>query len=155
MIGWRAWASVAGFLLLAVHAGCGQSAPDKLFGIRLGMTAIDIRSRFDHATEGTWESQAGDLFLLTWSASSNELPVRGARFELHRGVLVAATFSVRKGDSNLPERKIQLSSGSVLSRGSSNGPWVDLRWIARDCPLHTEEIRDLLHDVEGVEDGPR
>jgi hypothetical protein len=108
-------------------------------GLRLGMTADDVRSRVDETGPGEWTSRLdrGDWVLV------HEAPNETSSFELHEGQLVAIRYEA-PADADLgagPE--FEMTRGSVLTRHLEGGR-VRITLLSRDCPTHHDEAEQLV-----------
>ena len=108
-------------------------------GIRLGMTADDVRRRVDEHGPGEWTSRLdrGDWVL------EHDAPTETSSFELHEGQLVAIRYDA-PADADLgagPE--FEMTRGSVLTRRIQSGR-VRITLLSRDCPTHHDEAEQLV-----------
>jgi hypothetical protein len=124
--------------------GCSSSVHD-WEGVRLGMTASDVRSRFLAGKTGTWTSAQEPEPVLRWSASAGESAPGGAGpqkavFEFHQGMLVALTLV---GGPTAKGPALETTRASVASRRAGpNGP--EVRVLSRDCETHKAEVAKML-----------
>jgi hypothetical protein len=131
-------------LLLTFAPGCRSADVPEFHGVRLGMTARDVRSRFD--LPGTWANETTPSVALEFSPAVGSRDLAKARFEFHSGSLVAVRAeSPRALNIAGFETGVHASSGSVIDVAplSSSGG-TTLRWIARDCPVHAAEVTQIL-----------
>jgi hypothetical protein len=132
----------AGVLVRMAILRANGSSPFQVHGVRLGMTARDVRDRFVAPGAGHFRSDtAGELAMEWWSEGGSEY---FARFEFHSGVLVAARMHLPPADRDAQGRLFDVSSSAVLSRRRASDGRVELTLLARDCPTHAEEVRRLL-----------
>ena len=129
-------------LALAAHAGCDEPDPQQLLGVRLGMSAPQVRNAFAHA--GSWESRTGEdgLLHLHWTPTQAADPVRSAHFELHDGLLVAVRLQVAQRDLVPGGDRVELPE--LVRIIEAQGEVHDLVLIARNCPVHAAEVERLL-----------
>ncbi len=142
----------AGVLALAVTVIARRSPVDALHGVRLGMTAPEVRASFDgertgeaRAARGRWEDApgcGGDALVWTGDGASSE-GVRWGRFEFHDGRLMAARLRVAPTDRSARGEPLVSSSTAVLAREPTEaGAAVVL--LARGCEQHEAEVAALL-----------
>jgi hypothetical protein len=135
----------AGWALVRVAAN--DADPTAAFGVRLGMTASDVRARAA-LPDGSWSTSTtpDGTLLLDWSASAADASIRDARFEIHEGALVAiratlsdpATLSEAGGD-----RRIRSAEAVADARTHEDGT-TRYRLVARNCPVHAREVAEIL-----------
>ena len=121
------------------------SAPEpvSIRGVRLGMTAAQIRDRFDRGTAAAWRTEVSGPDLALIRAPAGELD-RETRFEIHAGMLVAIRMDVR---DDLPEAEggpIVTTPASVVARSHPERGRTRISVLARDCPTHAAEVSALL-----------
>lgn len=121
------------------------SAPEPISmrGVRLGMTAAQIRERFDRGTAAAWRTEVSGPDLALIRAPAGELD-RETRFEIHAGMLVAIRMDVR---DDLPEAAgapLVTTPASVVSRSRPEPGRTRIAVLARDCPTHADEVSALL-----------
>jgi hypothetical protein len=114
---------------------CTRRETNEFHGVRLGMTAQDVRARFDET--GSFGSDGEALTLATPGPD-----VASARFEFHRGVLVAVRASTVRPPMGL-EAGARYSPGAVADVTKADNGFA-FRWIARDCPAHAAEAETLV-----------
>lgn len=125
----------------ALSVACGPGARTDWAGVRLGMTASDVRDRFQPGGEGTWTHAMEPEPVLRWIASSPAAPIRRASFELHLGMLVAFTLV---GGDLATGRPLETTRGSVAARRKGpEGP--EVRVLSRDCETHRAEVQKLVN----------
>jgi len=136
----------AGWALVRVAAK--DADPTAAFGVRLGMTASDVRARAA-LPDGVWSTSttADGTLLLDWSASADDASIRDARFEIHEGALVAirATLS---DPAALPvgeggDRRMRSAEAVADARSHEDGT-TRYRLVARNCPVHAREVAEIL-----------
>jgi hypothetical protein len=135
-----AFALIAGIVLVL------RPVTTDVLGVRLGMTMKDTRDRFTLASGGSWKIETGPDAVLSWkNASAGE--VRSAAFEFHSALLVAMRFEVAASSSFAKGPAIEVSATRVLAREAQPagaGDGVTLTIIARDCPTHADEVKQLV-----------
>lgn len=108
-------------------------------GVRLGMTADEVRRRVDERGPGTWSSAVvdGDWHLEHVGPDGTE------RFEIHEGQLVAvrAEGVIGRDRPGAPPREV--TPGSVLVR-TVEGDRVRTTLLSRACPTHRAEAEGLV-----------
>ncbi|MCA9530172.1 MAG: hypothetical protein KC543_08545 [Myxococcales bacterium] len=126
----------------------GASGAQPFFGVRLGMTAQDIRTGF--ALPGAWRSEAGALgegpgaIVLEWRpADPVTSPVRAARFELHDGFLVALRAQLAPSSAIADGPAFDVNDQVVRHR-ERVAAGVRYTVLARSCPTHADEVQRLL-----------
>ena len=114
-------------------------------GARLGMSARDVRDRFEPAAPGRWQTvnDAGEM-TMTWAANGEPATVAGARFEFHAGMLVAVRARIDAHDSLGSGPDFDVSPGAVLQRAPAGPGMIAVTILARDCPTHAAEVTALL-----------
>lgn len=143
--GRRGWWIAIGLLPLGIAAAGVLSASDgrrQFDGVRLGMSATQVREAYTPAEPGEWSSSvsADGTLLLDWRATEGP---SAARFEVHDGLLVAVRghaipTSAPSGD------RVEVTADDVWSVSSDGNDTSQVLWIARNCPLHREEIDALV-----------
>lgn len=126
-----------------------EPSADAHAGVRLGMTARQVRERFEPARAGgSWETSMGEegLVIMDWtppattpgsSAAEGE-----ARFELHEGLLVAVRATV--SNPEMPTQPLIVSAGAVRRHQSLEPEGARITLLARSCPVHRAEVAALL-----------
>jgi hypothetical protein len=110
-----------------------------VLGVRLGMTADEVRARVDEAGPSEWSSSVvgGD-----WVLESHRGP-RQATFEIHEGQLVAIRVE-GPTSSDLPtDPDYEETPGSVLVR-RTEGDTTRITLLSRACPTHRDEAERLV-----------
>jgi hypothetical protein len=110
-----------------------------IYGVRLGMTADEVRARVDARGEGAWSASAasGDWVLEH---------VRGgdrARFELHDGQLMAIRIDAI-ASPELDGAPLDVTPSTVLRRQRS-GDRIAWTLLSRACPTHSAEAEALVN----------
>jgi len=130
-------------VLSTVVSSFSAPEPVSIRGVRLGMTADQIRERFDRGTPAAWRTEVSGPDLALIRAPAGDLD-REARFEIHAGMLVAIRLDVR---DDLPEAAgdpIVTTPASVLARSRPEPGRTRISLLARDCPTHADEVSGLL-----------
>ena len=123
-----------------LSAGCSGSANRDWAGVRLGMSASDVRDRFRPGSEGSWTHALEPEPVLRWVAKDAAAPIKRASFELHAGMLVAITMV---GGEPSRGRALETTRASVIARRvGPDGP--EVRVLSRDCETHRAEVAALL-----------
>jgi hypothetical protein len=135
-------------LALGGAGGCTQAREGELFGVRLGLSAGDTRSRFRPEGEGEWEVRASPPGL-AWSSSSPKALPRRASFEFHQGMLVAARYDLPGEAPAARGRALEVTPSMVVARQAGEGGGVRVVVVSRACPEHAQEVRRLLGGGEG------
>lgn len=132
----------------AVLAGCGNGDGGTSFhGAKLGMAPRDVRDRFDLAPLGAFKvTTPGDELILEWAPShAGEGTVESARFEFHAGMLVFVRAKLSRRDPEAAGAALFTTKTAVVGRlGRAPAEGVSYTLIARDCPTHREEEKQLL-----------
>jgi hypothetical protein len=134
---------MAALLCGLLLANCKEAVPSDFHGVKLGFAARDVRARFTEP--GTWESETNGGTALVWKRSDAGTP-RTARFEFHNGMLVAVRSGLYGRDPRVANGGQTLQSETsvyTIARSSEAGIYT-LRWIAKDCPEHAEEVRGIM-----------
>lgn len=109
-----------------------------IYGVRLGMTADEIRARIDEAHDGTWSASAdsGEWVLEHTQGDTH------ARFELHDGQLMAIRVDAPL-TAALAGAPLEVTEGTVLTRREHDGR---IAWtlLSRSCPTHRAEAEALV-----------
>ena len=140
------WLPLAAAGLLApiawglLHLFSPQEPPADFMNVRLGMTPAQVRARIAQPGRFVSTTDAEGLLVLTWTPNDPADPVEEARFEVHDGMVVAIRVRLRQ------ERPADLAIAPEYVRRTSPGPngGAELTLLARGCPLHEEEVADLL-----------
>lgn len=140
-MGW--W--LAALLPLGVVSAWALSQPDArhdFHGVRLGMSAADVRQAYSPEEPGSWSSSLSEdgTLLLDWRADDGAAT---ARFEVHDGLLVAVRGHAMRSSGQGDDR-VEVSADDVWSVSSDAADMSQVIWIARNCPLHREEIEALV-----------
>jgi hypothetical protein len=108
-------------------------------GVRLGMTADDVRARIDAREPGEWSSSvvAGDWVL------EHRVADEAARFEIHEGQLVAIRVEGPTSADLPSEPRFEVTPGSILVR-EPDRTRVRITLLSRACPTHHEEAEALV-----------
>ena len=113
-------------------------------GVRLGMSAHDVREAFDRALS----VDMSDELALVWTRDEGQTfhdpalgDVQNARFEFHLGLLVAIRATGQTGRRD--HHELTLSHAALRRVADDTQGRATLTLIARDCPTHAEEVRRL------------
>ncbi len=126
-----------------LFAACTAPDPQRFLGVRLGMSASQVRDNF--ARPGSWEVETSPdgLLHMGWTPIDAADGVQSAHFELHEGLLVAVRASLADPSLVVGDPHIELPElVRVLDPGA--GDTADFTLIARNCPLHAAEVTALL-----------
>jgi len=133
--------SIATFGGLAYHwiAPALADPRPSVLGVRLGMTADEIRRRVDETGPGEWSSRVtnGD-WVLTHAA-----PTSDATFEIHEGQLVAVRVDASGAADLATTPRVEVTPGSILVR-ERDGDRVRITLLSRSCPTHHDEAERLV-----------
>ncbi len=137
----------AGWALVRVVAR--DADPTAALGVRLGMTASDVRRRAALPEGGRWASSTTDdgTLVLDWSHESPDAEVREARFEVHEGALVAVRATLRDpslGASLAGGDRRRTSAEAVSDVQPAPDGSLRFRLVARNCPVHAGEVAEIL-----------
>lgn len=104
------------------------------------MSPRDVRDRYAQPCAGQFavDDGAPGAMALSWEASCGK-----ARFEFHAGMLVAIRASVPADDPLAKGDAVSVLPAYVIGRAPA-ADGVDLRILARDCPDHADEVRQLM-----------
>jgi len=112
-----------------------------VLGVRLGMTADDVRQRVDEQGPSEWSSSIVDG---DWVLESRRGP-RRATFEIHEGQLVAIRIE-GPASSDLPSTPAyEETPGSVLVR-RVDGDTTRITLLSRACPTHHDEAESFVNE---------
>ena len=141
MVTWRSWwVSLSLVFALLSSTGCRDSDPDQR-GVRLGLTAADIRTHFSPPGPGSWASEAGGT--LRWTATTPTEPVHEAVFEFHQGMLVATRWLVDPASPEARGQPLEATPARVTTR-EPEGALVRVTTLSRSCPTHADEVARRL-----------
>lgn len=138
--------ALGGVAVRAVFVGAQANVTAEVHGVRLGLTAGQVRTQFAPGTAGRWRSSVEEgAPVLEWTAegAAGAGPSR-VRFEFHDGLLVALRATVARADALARGERLQVTDGSVLLREDQGATGVQLTLIARECPTHAAEVQRLL-----------
>ncbi len=142
-------------LLATLGSACtkGSAVPD-FYGVRLGMTPGEVRTRF--TPPGSFASKATPTdYAMTWEpkGTASRDPYQ-ASFEFHDGILVAIRARVPDSADFAKGHHYVVSTATVLRRlparatqeGPAKGPseWVQVDELARTCPTHAAEAARII-----------
>lgn len=110
-------------------------------GVRLGMTADEVRARVDERGDGTWSasSSSGD-WVLEHTAGEEH-----ARFELHDGQLMAIRLE-SSARADLLGPALEVTDSTVLRREVEGGQ-IAVTLLSRSCPTHRAEAEALVRSA--------
>lgn len=116
----------------------GEPSPT-LWGVRLGMSATEVRARVEERTEGTWTTrlESGDWVL------ERVMEGQHARFELHDARLVAIRIEAPTAADFPASPSYEETEDGVLVR-DAHGDRVEATLLSRSCPTHREEAARLV-----------
>jgi hypothetical protein len=119
-----------------------DSAPVR--GVRLGMTSESVREVFVDAAAGRWSSRPGcSGEALEWARTdARATATRWARFEFHRGLVVAIRLLA---DPTLPiARHVDVTPAAIVDvRPGADGS-TSTTVLAVGCERHLAEVRQVL-----------
>lgn len=128
-----------GALALRLVGALSADPRPSVAGVRLGMTADEVRERVDERGPGEWTSS---VVLGDWVLEHRAGEER-ARFEIHEGQLVAIRLD-GPASADLPtEPRFVVTPGSVLVRDTDAGR-VRITLLSRACPTHHDEAESLV-----------
>ncbi|MCC6646883.1 MAG: hypothetical protein IT374_15080 [Polyangiaceae bacterium] len=133
---------LAALVALSTAACSKREVP--LYGVRLGDAMSTARDHLVTHGEGRWESEAGAVPALTWTASSPSAPLRRARLEFHKGALVAARLVVAPDAPEAAGPALSVTSVQLTSREEEAGGARAVTLLSLDCPEHADEVKALL-----------
>jgi hypothetical protein len=136
-------ALLAGVIVARTALGVGGSDVGDLRGVRLGLSASAVRTRFQEPSLGKWESApsaTAEDTALAWRAVSGP---EEARFEFHSGMLVAVRAVLRSSDPAAARAPVEVSPAIVRTRSEGESGTVKVTILARDCPTHHAEAERL------------
>lgn len=134
-------------MLIRTIAGSGSpSEMPTIRGVRLGMTADQVRQRFERGAQASWRTEIAGTDMTLIRAAGGSLD-REARFEFHDGMLVAIRMDLPSEAPEASGDRIAISPASVTSRTIILDGRTSLAVLARDCPTHAEEVSRILSDA--------
>ncbi|UJR80934.1 hypothetical protein [Sandaracinus amylolyticus] len=152
--GWSWWyplivlvpAMLALFALISSMLQGSDETAASLRGARLGMTADQVRERFDEGAQASWRTEivGPDMTLIRGPSASLD---RETRFEFHNGMLVAIRAELPPDADEARGGAVEISPAAVIARTNDGRGRVHLRVLARDCPTHAEEVSRVLSDA--------
>lgn len=114
-------------------------------GVLLGHGPAQVRERLETGAPGSFRSMAiGEDFALEWTPDGDPGPLSSARLEFHLGQLVAARMRLSPDAPAASGPEFELSEASVLTREAAPDGTVELTWLARSCPTHADEVRQVI-----------
>lgn len=117
--------------------------PPSIRGVRLGMTADQIRARFDRGTSAAWRTEVSGTDLTLIRAPAGDLD-RETRFEIHDGMLVAIRLDVPDDRPEASGEPLATTPASLTARTRSEPGRTQISVLARDCPTHAQEVARIL-----------
>ncbi len=111
------------------------------------MAPRDVRDRFDLAPLGAFKvTTPGDELILDWAPShAGEGTVESARFEFHAGMLVLVRATLSRRDPEAAGTALLATKTAIVGRvARTPAESVSYTLLARDCPTHREEQKQLL-----------
>lgn len=142
------WLAVSAALLASAAAALAallRSEPDPGWfrGVRLGMSADQVRARFDAGAPASWRTEISgtDVALVRGPAGSLD---REARFEFHDGMLVAMRLDLPASAPEARGEAVLETPAAVIARASEEPGRVRLVALARGCPTHADEVARIL-----------
>jgi hypothetical protein len=144
------------FLALALVlflVGCRSETVPDVYGVRLGMTASDVRDRFTGAGGNFKADVAADDYSIRWTvgadttvrAKNGEPNPLDVELAFHMGSLVAIIAHVPSDAAIAKGPTYALTKGSVMKRESS-GAATTITVLARDCPTHKAQAEKLVDE---------
>lgn len=148
---WVWWAGAAVVSLAALWALGGllmsflapSSEVPSLRGVRLGMTAEQVRARFDGGAPASYRTEITGLDVRLTRAPGGSLD-REASFEIHEGMLVAVRLDLPDSAPEAAGPTLELTPMSVLARTPGGPGRVQIRLLSRTCPTHATEVAELV-----------
>lgn len=136
-------ASLSAFSLAVAVLGDRDPRPT-VWGVRLGMTATEVRERVEERGPGAWSThlESGDWVL------ERSTDRERASFELHDGQLVAVRIEGPIAVDLPATPPYELTDGSVLVR-VARGDRVETTLLSRACPTHHDEAEELVRVYAG------
>lgn len=114
-------------------------------GVRLGMSAADVRSHFPHA--GDWASATSPTgtFSIHWvpsNASDGTTDIVSTTFEFHQSLLVAIRATLNPDHPLADDRSEENADVFKYVSHEADGT-TQVFWITKNCPIHREEVEAL------------
>lgn len=108
------------------------------------MTMEQARAAFVDGAAGEWSTPPGCCGVsLEWSRSAVEATeTRWARFELHRGLVVA--IRALSDAPPPPTRHVEVTPESVSETRAGADGSTGTTVLARGCEMHASEVRQLM-----------
>lgn len=142
---------------LAVLLACRADTIPDVYGVRLGMTASDVRDRFT-ATGGTFKADvAADDYSIRWTPGSDAtLRAKGGDanplsvdFAFHMGSLVAIDARV-PADATVAKGPTYVVSKSSVMKRTADAEGVAIDVFARDCPTHKARAEAIVTEAQNA-----
>ncbi len=148
----RRWYAAAAFLLIvpslwaALRLGVDVSThgdPFAFYGVRLGISAADLRDRYELPGEWSLSTDEAGGLELGWLP---EAPgsVKSARFQFHEGLLVAIRARLASQDAFAGADGIVVTADAIMHRVSGEDGFSQMSVISRNCPTHADEVAHLM-----------
>lgn len=130
-----------GGLALSMLAPSGEVP--SLRGVRLGMTAEQVRARFDGGAVASYRTEitGSDLRLVRAPGGSLD---REASFEIHEGMLVAVRLDLPDSAPEVAGPRLEVTPLSVLARQPGEPGRTQILLLSRTCPTHASEVAELV-----------
>lgn len=134
-------------LVLSTEMLGGSEPIGPVQGLQLGYGPAQARERLVTDVPGSFRSTAiGEDFALDWAPEGTPGALRRARLEFHLGQLVAARLALSEDAPAAGGEALELSDASVLTRRAVGDGTVEITWLARSCPTHADEVREVLNE---------
>lgn len=114
-------------------------------GLVLGLGPAQSRAQLEVSGEGSYRTIAHpEDLILEWTPRDGSEGVRRAQMEFHTGQLVALTLEVPPSSPEARGPAIEIAPHSVLERQRNADGSFRVRWLARGCPTHLDEVASIL-----------
>lgn len=114
-------------------------------GVRLGMSASEVRADFQHP--GRWVSETSPVgtFTIDWlplepDADTNDIV--SVSFEFHQSLLVAIRAMLNP-DHSLANDRSEENADILKYVSRDTDGMTQVFWITKNCPIHREEVEAL------------
>lgn len=155
----RALAAFLAIVAALVVVGCRADEVPDVYGVRLGMTASDVRDRFT-GTGGTFKADvAADDYSIRWTPGPDAaLRAKGGgpnplsvEFAFHMGSLVAISARVPADAPLAKGATYVVTKRSVMKRAANaDGGGVAIDVLARECPTHKARAEAIAAEAENA-----